>query len=146
MQAFVLDEHSADFENPARIPFRYHCDQEHGLSGSVSRKGRLMKRQKSFEDLSDQPIMTRVPDSSWSRLKALVKDPSRRSLNALTTEIMTYFLKGKPYEKGLKFRIPRFTIRFEKGNPVRTEWRRSIIQSVVLFSLNPDKGSNSQKI
>ena len=81
-----------------------------------------MGRRKSFEDLSDQPIVTRVPDSSRSRLKELAKDPSRRSLNALMTEIMTFFLLEKPYEKGLKFRIPRFTIRFEKGTPVRTGW------------------------
>ena len=81
-----------------------------------------MGRRKSFEDLSAQPIVTRVPDSSRSRLKELAKDPSRRSLNALMTEIMTFFLLEKPYEKGLKFRIPRFTIRFEKGTPVRTGW------------------------
>ena len=81
-----------------------------------------MGRRKSFEDLSDQPIVTRVPDSSRSRLKELAKDSSRRSLNALMTEIMTFFLLEKPYEKGLKFRIPRFTIRFEKGTPVRTGW------------------------
>ena len=81
-----------------------------------------MGRRKSFEDLSDQPIVTRVPDSSRSRLKELAKDPSRRSLNALMTEIMTFFLLEKPYEKGLKFRIPRFTIRFEKGTPDRTGW------------------------
>jgi hypothetical protein len=81
-----------------------------------------MGRRKSFEDLAEQPIVTRVPDSSRSRLKELAKAPSRRSLNALMTEIMTYFLQEKPYEKGLKFRIPRFTIRFENGNPVRTGW------------------------
>ena len=81
-----------------------------------------MGRRKSFEDLAEQPIVTRVPDSSRSRLKELAKDPSRRSLNALMTEILTYFLLEKPYGKGLKFRIPRFTIRFENGNPVRTGW------------------------
>lgn len=82
----------------------------------------MMGRRKSFADLAEQPIVTRVPDSARSRLKELSKFPSRRSLNALMTEIMTYFLKEKPYEKGLKFRIPRFTIRFENGNPVRTGW------------------------
>ena len=81
-----------------------------------------MGRRKSLEDLSDKPIVTRVPDSSRSRLKELAKDPSRRSINALMTEIMTLFLLEKPYEKGLKFRIPRFTIRFEKGHPLRTGW------------------------
>ncbi|EQD53009.1 hypothetical protein B1A_12525 [mine drainage metagenome] len=91
-----------------------------------------MGRRKSFEDLSDQPIVTRVPDSSRSRLKELAKDPSRRSLNALMTEIMTFFLLEKPYEKGLKFRIPRFTIRFEKGTPVRTAGCSSTFISVDL--------------
>ncbi|OOH77507.1 hypothetical protein [Leptospirillum ferriphilum] len=81
-----------------------------------------MGRRKSFEDLAERPIVTRVPDSSPSRLKELAKDPSRRSLNALMTKIMTYFLKEKPYKKGLKFRILRFTIQFENGNPVRTGW------------------------
>ncbi|MGC8530346.1 MAG: hypothetical protein ACP5OP_09195, partial [Leptospirillia bacterium] len=95
---------------------------KHGLSGSVSREGRLIRRRKSFEDLAKRPIVTRVPDSSCSRLKELAKEPSRRSLNALMTEIMDYFLREKHYEKGLKFRIPRFTIRFENGNPVRTGW------------------------
>ena len=122
MQAFVLDEHSADFENPAGIPFRYHCDQGHGLSGSVSREGRLMERRKLFKDLSDQPIVPRVPASSRSRLKKLTKVSSRPSLNALMAEIMFYFLQEKPDEKGLKLRIPRFTIRFKNSKPVRTGW------------------------
>ncbi|MHB8369213.1 MAG: hypothetical protein ACYDBP_05890 [Leptospirales bacterium] len=81
-----------------------------------------MGRRKSFENLAEQPIVTRVPDSSRSRLKELAKSPSRRSLNALMTEILFYFLLEKPYEKGLKFRIPRFTIRFENGTPIRTGW------------------------
>ena len=78
----------------------------------------------SFDCLPGQPIVTRVPDSSRLRLKELAKDPSRRSLNALMAEIMTYFLQEKPYGKGLKFRIPRFTVRFEHGTPVRTGWRQ----------------------
>jgi len=81
-----------------------------------------MGRRKSFENLAEQPIVTRVPASSRSRLKELSKSHSRRSLNALMTEIIFYFLLEKPYEKGLKFRIPRFTIRFENGTPVRTGW------------------------
>ena len=81
-----------------------------------------MGRRKSFEDLAEQSIVTRVPNSFRLRLKELAKFPSRRSLNVIMTEIMTYFLQKKPYEKGLKLWTPRFTTRFENGNPVRTGW------------------------
>jgi len=83
-----------------------------------------MGRHKSFENLADQPVVTRVQENDRVRMKELAREPSRRSLNALMTEIMFYFLLEKPYEKGLKFRIPRFTIRFENGTPVRSGWRQ----------------------
>ncbi|MHB8369747.1 MAG: hypothetical protein ACYDBP_08660 [Leptospirales bacterium] len=83
-----------------------------------------MGRHKSFENLAEQPIVTRVPELLRTRMRELSKDPSRRSLNALMAEILFYFLLEKPYEKGLKFRIPRFTIRFENGTPVRSGWRQ----------------------
>jgi len=83
-----------------------------------------MGRRKSFENLAPQPVVTRVQERDRARMKELAREPSRRSLNALMTEIMHYFLLEKPYEKGLKFRIPRFTIRFENGTPVRSGWRQ----------------------
>ena len=83
-----------------------------------------MGRRKSFENLAEQPIPTRVPELLRTRMRELAKDPSRRTLNALMAEILHYFLLEKPYEKGLRFRIPRFTIRFENGAPVRTGWRQ----------------------
>ncbi len=81
-------------------------------------------RRKSFDDLSKTPIVTRVLDSSRRRLKELAGHPDRKTLNALMTEIMTYFLLEKPYQKGLKFRIPRFTILIENGQPIRTGWKK----------------------
>ncbi len=90
----------------------------------VEEKGGRTGRRKSFEDLSKTPVTTYVQDSSRIRLKELAGHPDRGSLNALMTEIMTYFLLEKPYQKGLKFRIPRRTIRIENGQPTRTGWRK----------------------
>ena len=81
-------------------------------------------RRKSFEDLSKTPVVTRILDSARLRLKELADHPDRKTLNALMTEIMTYFLLEKPYQKGLKFRIPRFTIVIENGQPIQTGWKK----------------------
>ena len=90
----------------------------------AEKKGGRTGRRKSFEDLSETPIVTRVLDSARRRLKELADHPDRRTLNALMTEIMTYFLLEKPYQKGLKFRIPRFTILIENGQPIQTGWKK----------------------
>jgi hypothetical protein len=90
----------------------------------VAKKGGRAGRRKSFEDLSKTPVVTRVPDSSRRRLKELANHPDRKTLNALMTEIMTYFLLEQPYQKGLKFRIPRFTIVIENGQPIQTGWKK----------------------
>jgi hypothetical protein len=87
-------------------------------------KGGKTGRRKSFEDLSKTPVVTRVLDSDRRRLKELADQPDRKTLNALMTEIMTYFLLEKPYQKGLKFRIPRFTIVIENGQPIQTGWKK----------------------
>ncbi len=97
---------------------------EEELYFPAEEKGGRTGRRKSFEDLSETPVVTYVPDSSRLRLKELAGHPDRRSLNALMTEIMTFFLLEKPYQKGLKFRIPRRTIRIENGQPTRTGWRK----------------------
>lgn len=85
-----------------------------------------MGRPKSFADLSEMPIVTRIPESSRARVKELAKHPGRRTLNALMAEVMHFFLKEKPYGKGLKLRIPKFTVRFDRktGDAVRTGWRQ----------------------
>lgn len=87
-------------------------------------KGGKTGRRKSFEDLSKTPVVTRVLDSDRRRLKELADQPDRKTLNALMTEIMTYFLLEKPYQKGLRFRIPRFTIVIENGQPIQTGWKK----------------------
>jgi len=97
--------------------------EEEILAPVEGKKGKSGRR-KSFEDLSKTPVVTRVPDSSRRRLKELADHPDRKTLNALMTEIMTYFLLEQPYQKGLKFRIPRFTIVIENGQPIQTGWKK----------------------
>ena len=82
-----------------------------------------MGRPKSLENLSKSPVATRITNPFRLRLKELAsRHPDHQTLNALMAEILFYFLKEKPYEKGLKFQIPGSLIEQKERQPVRTNW------------------------
>jgi hypothetical protein len=89
------------------------------------KKRRIGRPHTRFEKLVS--ISTRCPDSVLTYVKKLY--PSLyHSMTAMFEDVLTRFIKERPWDHGLLWRQPKGVLRYIDGEPMRTGWSLLNIQ------------------
>ncbi len=92
----------------------------------LSHKNRRIGRPRTrFEQM--EPVPTRCPDQIYTYLKGIT--PFRySSMTAMFDDMLTRFIKERPWERGLHWRKPKTAMTYAHGQVGRTGWVQVNIQ------------------